>query len=85
MNKPTGAPPTPTPLTYSPTPPPTPTPKPHRKMRILDYVQPDPSSFKFDKETNTVCVRHGEPRNVRAHVRLWLDCMAAALLSCTYV
>lgn len=37
----------------------------HRKMRILDYVQPDPSSFKFDKETNTVCVRHGEPRNVR--------------------
>jgi hypothetical protein len=35
-------------------------------MRILDYVQPDPSSFKFDKETNTVCVRHGEPRNVRA-------------------
>jgi len=32
-------------------------------MRLLDYVQPDPSSFKFDKAANTVCIRHGEPRN----------------------
>lgn len=40
----------------------------HRKMRILDYVQPDPSSFKFDPKTNTVCVRHGEARDVRLYV-----------------
>lgn len=32
-------------------------------MRILDYVQPDPSQFTYIKETNTVCVRHGEARN----------------------
>ncbi len=34
-----------------------------RKMTLLDFVQPDPSQFTYNKKDNTVCIRHGEAPN----------------------
>ncbi|GAB5033405.1 cellulase 2 [Nannochloropsis oceanica] len=33
------------------------------KMNLLGKVQPDPSTFTFDKASNQVCIRHGAPPN----------------------
>lgn len=31
-----------------------------RKMKLLDSVQPNPSAFTYNGQTNTVCIKHGE-------------------------